>query len=183
MIFFFVLLFCKALGAVGWWAPQQEECWVSWFITALLGSSRKQHLERMQTREGISRELWRGQFPGSVFLSTQSPPVVLSSPVLGAPELGKTMKIMNAIVARRVTGCRARKTVFQMSPGSTCTSGIGLATIKSWKSPLRPHESFSANESTLWFCYQINMCYLLSALVDVTARLKPISRASACICR
>lgn len=91
------------------------------------------------------------------------------------------MKIMNAIVERRVTGRGTRKMVFKMSPGLTCTSGMGLATIKSWKSPLRPPESFSASESTMWLSYQINMRYLLLALADVTAGLKLISRASGCL--
>lgn len=112
-----------------------------------------------------------------MLLSTQHLPVVLSSPVLGTAALGKTVKIMNAIVATRVTGHGTRKMVFEMSPGSICTSGMGLATIRSWKSRLRAHESFSANESTLRFSYQINMRYLLLAQADVTAGLKPISRA------
>jgi len=72
-----------------------------------------------------------------------------------------------------------RKIASKIRPGLTCISGMDLTTLKlkkeSWKSLLRPHESFSTNESKMWLSYQINTHYLHLALADVTAGLQPIA--------
>lgn len=78
------------------------------------------------------------------------------------------MRTMNETAVRRGTRCGTRKIVFQMNPGFTCISGMALGALKfkkkRWKSLLRPHESFSTNESEMRFSYQINTLYLLLAL-------------------